>query len=364
MTSRERLQLAIEKSYAQVVRENNLEIIESPKIEILKLALKNPFAFKAKTSVLPEIELSDYQKIASSIKKRKISVKEEETEKTLEWVQRSRAKFTALNREARKEDFVEIEFQSSQIEKGEKKKDAFILGKGHFIPGFEEKLEGMKAGEEKEFSLVIPRDHFMKELAGKEIKFQVKMTSVLKMELPELNDQFVKSLGTFKDLTSLKQSIEEGIKTEKEVKERQRFREEILEKLSNSITWDLPEILIETEKDRLFTDFKESFSKNPKTSFKDYLAKINKSEEEVKDSFLEPAQKNVKTFLILREIAKKEEIEVSDKEVKEEVNKILKRYPDLKTVEKDLDLEKLRQYTKERITNEKVFQLLEELSEK
>ncbi len=355
-------QEAIKEKYSRAVIDNNLEVIGRPEVEILKLAFKNPLVFKAKTAVLPEIELADYKKIAVSVKKKKNPVEEKEIEEAIKWLQKSRAKLTALDREARKEDFIEIEHQSSQVEKGEKKKDAFILGQGHLIPGFEEKLEGMKAGEEKEFSLTIPENYFIKDLAGKEVKFKVKMTSVFKMELPEVNDYFAKSLGNFQDLNSLKQNVREGLEAEKEREAREKLRGKTLEKIINSMEWNIPEVLIEAERDRLFANFKQSFSRNSQISFNDYLTKAKKSEAEIKKSFLEPAQKNIKTFLVLREITKREKIKVSDEEISQEINKFLKNRPDFKKAEKDLDLEKLKEYTKERITNEKTFQLLEQFS--
>jgi len=355
-------QKAIEENYVRAILDNNLEVISKPVIEVLKLAPKNPLIFKAKTTVLPEIKLPDCKKIASSVKKEKKPVKEEEIREAIKWLQKSRTKLVALNREARKGDFVEIEHQSPQVEKGEKKKDSFVLGQGHFIPGFEGKLEGMKSGEERDFSLNVPKDYFLNELAGKEISFKVKMKSVFKMELPEVNDRFAQSLGEFKDLESLKKNIEEGLNMEKERETKEKLRGEILEKIVNSMEWNIPKDLIETEKERLFNEFEQSFSRNPQISFQDYLNKAKKSEEEIKESFLEPAQRNIKSFLVLRKIAEEEKIETNDQEVNREIDQILKKYPDPKTAEKELDLERLKQYTKERIINEKTFQLLEKFS--
>jgi len=143
-------QNAISDYYIKAVKENSLDVIERPKIEILKLAPSDSLIFRAKVKILPEIELPDYKKIASSFQEEKIVVGEEEVQQTIDWLRRSRSKLIALGREAKKGDFVEIEYWSSQIEGGRKMKDGFILGKGGFIPGFEEKIEGMKAGQETE----------------------------------------------------------------------------------------------------------------------------------------------------------------------------------------------------------------------
>lgn len=355
-------QEAIKERYNQAVIDNNLEVIGKPEVEILKLAFKNTLIFKVKTAVLPEIEIADYKKIASSVKEQKSPVKEKEIEETMKWLQKSRAKLSVLNREAQKGDFIEIEYQSPQIEKGEKKKDAFILDQGHLISGFEEKLEGMKTGEEKEFSLTMPENYSIKDLVGKKIDFKLRMIGVFKMELPEVNDHFAKSLGSFQDLNSLKQNIKKGLEVEKEREARERLRGKILEKIVSLMKWNIPEVLIEAERDRLFANFKQNFSRDSQVSFNDYLIKAKKSEEEIKKSFSEPAQKSIKNFLILREIAKKEEIKVSDEEINQEVDKFLKNYPDFKKAEKNLDLERLKEYARERVTNEKIFRLLEQFS--
>ena len=357
-------QKAIQDKYVQIVQENNLEVVERPRIEILKLAMGNPLKFKIEAIIVPEIKLSDYKKIAGSIKGGKVSIEDKDIEEALKWLQRSRTKLTALNREARKGDFIEIEYSSPQIENNNSKKDGFILGKGHVVPGFEEKLEKMKPGEEKEFSLDVPKDYSVKELAGKKIEFKVRAMSILKTELPEINDEFAKSLGKFENLASLKKNIEEGLKMEKQKKARGKLRGEIIDKIIGSMEWEIPDSLVQVERKRISTDFKQSFLRNSQVSFEDYLNKTKKSEQEIEESFLKPAQRNVKTYLILKEISRKENIKASDQEVEKGVNEILENDPSIKEKGKELDLERLRQYTKERITNERVFQLLEEFSNK
>ena len=378
--------LAIKENYKKVILENKIEAISEPEIDILKLAAGNPFVFRAKVSVLPEIKLPDYKKIATTVKKNKVFVEEKEVEDALKWLKRSRAKFILKNDVAQIGDFVEIEYWSSQIpelnqEAG--KKDAFILGEARFIPGFEEELIGMKAGQEKEISLTIPPDHHLKNLAGpvrgyqdkdkaqspqtsngagKKVQFRTKIISVQKVEFPEINNQFAQNLGNFKDLSALRKNIKDGINLEKEQAELQKVRNEILEKISQEMEWVIPEALIENEKNRMLEEFRQNVSNNLKISFADYLAKTKKSEKEIKESFLLEAQKRVKNFLILKKIGRIEKIAVSENEITEEVNKIIRRYPDIKKVKKELDPEKLKVYTELVLRNEKTFKLLESLT--
>lgn len=366
----EAVQLAVKENYQKVILENGIEAISQPIIEILKIPIwpqnkdigmvsTNSLVFRAKFQVLPEINLPDYKKISSQIERNEILIKESEIEKVINWLQKSRAKFILKNGICQKGDFVEIEYSSPQIERGEMRRDKFILGQGHLIPGLEENLEGMRAGQEKEITLLFPKEHFQKDLAGKLVNFKIKMKGIQKVELPEINDHFAQGLGQFENLAKLKESIREGLKIEKEMAEKQRVRSEILEKVIKELDLELPEILIEFEKKRILEELKERISQTLGLTFKEYLNKINKTEEELLESFLPEAEKRIKISLTLMEIAKKEKIEILEEEVEDEINQILKKYPDIERAERELDLTNLKEYTKEVIRNRKTLDRLE-----
>ena len=363
--------LAVKESYSKFVKENNLEPIGNPDVQIKKIpasrsfseggAKEDTFSFTVKVALLPEIKLPDYKKIASGIKNNEISVTEKEIEDAINYLQKSRAKFSQVNRPAENKDFVEIEYQNEHINQGKIVNDKFILGEGGFLKDFEDNIIGMKSGEEKEFMSKFPENNPNKALTGKESKFKVKMISVQKMELPEINDEFAKSLGVFDSLVALKENLNEGITMEKQETERQRKRGEILSKVSENITFDLPEKMLAYEQEKLFGDLKNQITHNFKISFEDYLIQIKKTEEEIKASFKLEAEKRIKNFLVLREIGKKENIEVSNQELEEEMNKEIKKYS--KDQLDKIDIAELREYTKGAIFNEKVFQFLEKLSQ-
>jgi len=355
--------LAVKEIYFREVIDKKLGVISQPEIEILsEVSFERGFSFKARFAILPEIKLPDYKKIASGIKRKEIFVSEKEIDDVLNWLQRSRAKFIFENRPARRGDFVEIEFQSPQVENGLKRKDNFILGEGHFVFGFENNLEGMMPAQEKEFSLQFPKDYPQKNLAGQAVNFKVKMNSVQRMELPEINDEFAKNLGKFENLIGLKENIKEGIKMEKENLESQRIREEILEKIMGETKSEIPEVLIETEKKRMLEDLKNFVLEKLKLTFEEYLKKIQKTEKELLDSFSNEAEKKVRSALILKEISKREKIEASEEKIKMAVNEFLKDYPSPEKAKKELDLEKLKSYYEEVIGNEKTLQMLEGLA--
>lgn len=358
---KETTELAVKETYIKTIQENKIEALDRPEIEILPTNDKNKgLEFKAKISVLPKVKLPDYKKIAGKSKKNKIFIQEKEIEESLKWLQKSRAKFSQLERSAKKGDFVEIEFTESINNKTAK--DGFVLGEAKFVPGFEENLEGMKNGEGKEFSLNLPKDYFKKELAGKQVTFKVKVISVKKMDLPELNDEFAKTLGEFSDLKSLKQNVEKGLRLENEKKESQRVRQEILDNISKESEVEMPEILIKKEQEQMLENFKKEIAQNLKIAFETYLSEVNKTEKEISDLFLPQAKQRVKNFLILKQIEKNEKIEALDQEINEEIDKILKQYPDIKTSHNQFDLGKMKDYTKEMIIAEKILKKLESFS--
>jgi len=357
-------ELMIQDTLYQALEQEDLIMVASPKISVIKQALNNPFIYKATISLLPKVKLGDYQNI--KLKKKPVKVEDERVKKAVEDLRKFRRKEVLVNREVRKGDKVEVNVDIYQnkipIEGGMAKNQPIEIGVGHFIPGFEDKLVGMKKGEEKEFGILFPEDYSNKLLAGKKTFFRVKMKSIQKMELPEINDEFAHTLGKFENLNSLKESLSQGIKKEKELEESQRTRNEILEQIAQNSECELPESLVELEKNHLLDDLKQRVSQGLQISFEEYLIQIKKSEEEIKNSFLESAQRRVKNFLVLREVGKAENIVVSEEEIKEETNKILKKYSDLEDTEKKIDLDRLKDYTESVIYNEKVFERLENFS--
>ncbi|MDO8486130.1 MAG: trigger factor [Candidatus Staskawiczbacteria bacterium] len=349
--------LAVKESYLKYIKDNNLEPIGEPEVQILKISEGNNLLFKATITVLPEISLPDYKEIASHIKIGEITIDEKEVEDTLNYLQKSRAKFTAENRPAGNKDFVEIIYQAERINDGKEVNDKFVLGEGGFMKGFEDNIVGMSASQEKEILVKFPDDAPRKDLAGKEVSFKIKMVSVQKMELPEISDEFAKELGAFDSLVALKENLKEGITLEKKESEKQRKRVEVLEKIGEKIDFEIPEKLVQAEQQRLLEDLKNNIANKFKISFEEYLASVKQTEEEIKKTFIKEAEKRIKNFLVLKEIGKKENIEISEQELDEESEKALRNYS--KEQISKIDIKQFREYTKDVIFNEKVFQVLE-----
>tara|TARA_Y100000310_G_C20670991_1_gene810282 strand:- start:557 stop:1573 length:1017 start_codon:yes stop_codon:yes gene_type:complete len=177
--------------------------------------------------------------------------------------------------------------------------------------------------------------------------------------VPELNDEFAKTLGNFENVEALQASVAEGLKKEKELQEKNRVRQEIMENIAKETTIELPQLLVQQEKQALLENTKKGVRETLKMEFKDYLGKLKKTEEQFIESLTPQAEKRLKQFLVLHAIAKKEGIAPGIQEIEEETNKFLKHFPDIETAKKQVDLRELKHYTEGVLKNEKTLQLLE-----
>ncbi len=339
---------AIKNSYLNFLKENKIEPIGPPKAEIKKMAPLNDFVFSIEIDVLSEVDLPDYKKIAKETEKpSEAKVKEEEVEHTLKWIQQSRAQFSTSNEKAKKGDFVEIGYYSPKIEGGRKFHDSFFLGQGHFVPDFEKNLEGMKSGGEKDFEVEFPKNYQRKDWAGKKINFHCEIKKVENAKMPEINDELAKNAGNFKDLEALKESIREGIKKEKKNHNEAHLVKDIIDKLTKETKIEIPQIMVEEEKKRLAKEAKAKEGKTREETDKKFQ----------ESDFEEKAKNRIREYLIIREIGKRENIKVEEKEAEERVNKFLKQFSEPEKI-KDIDPERIREYYKGVIFNEKVAEII------
>ncbi|MBI2121811.1 MAG: trigger factor [Candidatus Sungbacteria bacterium] len=372
--------------------------IGKPEVMVTKLAPGNDLEYKVKFAVLPEVKLPDYKSTAAKVKKgrKEVSVSEEEIAKSLEWLQNSRATLIIVDRPAAFGDRVEIDFEvrhggarpvrsqtpeasadpqvypvrnfisngasrtsnGVKIEGGESKNHPFILGQGKFIPGFEDALLGVKAGEEKSFTLATPRDWRETALAGKALDFSVKMNLVQERKLPQVSDEFAKNLGGFESLEALKQNIREGLTSEKKDKESQRVRSEIISEIAKSAKIEVPQILVESELDKMLEELKSGVG-NMGMKWEDYLLHIKKNQDELRREWQSEAERRVRIALCLREIAKIEKIEPTREEIDARANDFLKQFESVEEAAKKFDPESLREYSRGILRNERVFEFLE-----
>lgn len=360
---------AIQKNYVDFILKEKLEVIGSPEIEIKKISEGEDLHFVARAAVLPEVFVDEkhknaVRKINRSYEDKKSEITDEEIELELDKLANSRAKLVTVRREVQKNDSVEIDFSvlmnGVPIENGTSKNHPLVIGKEVFIPGFEDNLIGLQEGMEKEFELDFPENYHNTNLSGKKATFKVKINLVQERQIPEVNDEFAKSLGSFENLDSLKKNFRQEMANEKSNKLKEQKRNEYVEKIIENTKTDLPAILIQEETHKMFHEFEHQIE-TMGMKLDQYLEKIKKKKEDLTRDWEPSAVKRVKSALALREIVKMEKITVDAKEIEIEVNKNLQYYKNLEDAQRNIDMERLYNYTKGSLENEKVFLILEKL---
>lgn len=337
----------------------------APDIAATKLAPKNDFEYRVRLTLLPEVVLPEnWRALAHRVAAERIAVLVEpkEVDETLAWIQESRAPLVAVDRPAQAGDSVEIDFEvrhnGVKIENGESRNHPLVLGKGKFLPGFEDRLVGMSAGDKKDFTLVVPEDWRDKAFAGKPLEISATMKIVQERRLPELNDDFAKSAGSFESLDAMRRSIEDGIRVEKAAKEKERIRIRIIEEIARGSAIEVPDVLIEAELDKMFAEL-QSGVRDMGMTWEGYLAHAKKTAEALRKDWRAEAERRARITLGLGEIAKEEHIEPTEEEIKARADEYLRRFESVEEAEKTIDPERLREYTRGVMRNEKVFEFLE-----
>ena len=364
----EALNLAIQTSLVKVLAEEELEIIEQTDLKI-KENSADKLIYQVKFLVFPEVQLGEYKGL--TVKRNSASVGEDEVKTILQDIVSSRTALKEVNRAAQTGDRVEVDFtvkdQGTVIDGGKSENHPVVLGENKFVPGFEAQIIGMKTGEKKNFSLKMPADYFQKQIAGKELDFEVALKCVEERIAPQLGDDFVKTLGNFQSLAELEGNIKQGLVLEKETKEKERIRLAVLKEAADKTKVEIPASLVEKRLDSMIQGLdKELHEKGMELG--PYLAHVKKPQDDLRREWRTKAEEQVKLSLVARAIAKKEHLKVSDKEVDEEFQAVLQQYmlrgqaeggPTGPEVLQNINPDDLRSKIHEVLLNEKIFEFLE-----
>jgi len=359
----EAARLAINKTIDEAMRQNTMDrpAVGQPSVNITKLAPNNPLEYKIVFALLPSVALGRYKDLG--LKREEAKVEEAEVARVLEELRELHAKESLAERSLEAGDKViadaSLFLDKVPVENGAQKDLALIMGKNYFVPGFDDKLVGAKAGEEREFSLPYPGNHHQKNLAGKMVEFKVKIKSVYSREKPALDDKFA-ALFRLKDLAQLTGNLRENLLAEKKREADLKSEAEMLDKIVGEAKFgDLPDVLIENEVKNIMAELEQSVLRQG-GKFEDYLAHLKKSKDELKLDLMPNAVKRVKSSLVIREVAIVEKISVEDKEVIDKIAELKKQYADNRDILKMLDEPGYANYLRNILANEKVLAKLKE----
>lgn len=321
---------AVKKTYARAVADGKWLTIGAPQIQIVTLAPGNPFTFKATVSLLPAVErLADYKMIRVASKP--VEVTDAQVDGALRELQKMRTKETAADREVRAGDKVTVDMKmfldKVPIEGGDAKSHAIYLDEPYFIPGFKDKLLGMKKNETREFSLPFPKEHYRKNLAGKNVEFSVSAKEVFELAPPALDDSFAASVGQ-KTIPELRELIRKNLEHEAADKENDRIESEITKQLvSGSRFGDIPETMVNREAERMILELEHAVSGRG-LEFNQYLQSINKKISDLQLEFAPRAVERIKTAIAIREVAAREGINPTEAEVADTIAEHISKYAD------------------------------------
>ncbi len=320
----EAARLIINKQIDDVILSNtkDKQIVGRPEVNITKLAPGNPLEYKITLISLPEIKLGEYKDLG--FKKEDVSASSEDINKLMNNLLEMRAVEKISDQVIKDGDKVLVSINlfldKVPVEDGQSSETTVIIGKNYLIDGFDKNLLGLKKGEEKSFSLVYPKDHYKKNLAGKKVEFKVKIKEVYDRQVPEASDEIAQAFR-FKNLKDLEDNLKTSIESQKKRDFEIKLESQIIDKIIDKTKFgEIPEELIKNESEIMLREIEQSvLSQGGK--FEDYLNSIKKNQEQLKLDILPQAVQRVKGALVLREIAKLEKIKVEDKEIEVELDK-------------------------------------------
>lgn len=354
------LDLAMRDSLAKTIGEERLDVLNASKLEV-KENTADKLVYKVTLTLFPEVKIQDFSKL--KVARREVEVDQKDIDNTLETIKASRSILHDKEGVVEHGDRVEVDFEVRHegqiLEGGISKNHPLIIGGKNFIPGFEDNLLGMKKNEERAFSLVAPKDYYVKNIAGKKLDFTVKINNLQSVELPKVDDDFVKSLGSFQNVGQLVDSVKEGIIEEKKLKEKQRVRLEVINHIIKNSSMVIPEILINQQLDSMISSLDKDLHTNG-MELGLYLVQMGKTQSELRKEWLGEAERQVKIVMILHKIARDNNISTSHEEVDEALSTTVQSMIMKGEVDKaDLDIDGLRESISSRIVNERVLDFLE-----
>jgi len=293
--------------------------------------------------VYPEVKLGEYKGLTAE--KEEIKVSADDVKERLNEMAERNARLVSVDRKAKKGDIAVIDFEGfdngEAFEGGKGENYELELGSGSFVPGFEDQVIGMKAGEEKDLDITFPEDYH-KDLAGKKVVFHVKAKEIKCKELPKLDDDFAKDVSEYDTLKELKDSIKREITEQREQSAKYAVENELMEKVAANIECDIPDALIDEQCARFLEEFKQRLQSQG-IPYDQYCKMTNMDEAKFLEEGKEPATRQVRMDLAVNAIIKEEKLEATDEEVEKQYNDLAEKYSmDVGELKKYLDAMSVR----------------------
>ena len=350
----EAVNILLPDAYEDAVKEKELNVVGYPEVE-LESCTKDGVVFKCTVAVYPEVKLGQYKGLEAP--KAEVKVTAADVTARLKEMADRNSRLVSVDRAVKKGDTADIDFEGFDngvaFDGGKGENFDLEIGSGSFVPGFEDQLIGMKAGEEKDIDITFPKD-YTPELAGKPVVFHVKVNEVKVKEVPALDDEFAKDVSEFDTLKDLKADIKKKLTAERTEAAQRAFEDVLMAKVAEGVEADVPHEMVDLQAEQMTEGFKQQLAAQG-IPFDQYLKMTNTTEADFTKQAYGPAEQQVKMDLAISAIVKAEGLEASDDEVEAEMKKVADKYGmDLDTVKKYLRPEEV----KEQVIREKVIKLV------
>ena len=346
----EAINIAFPEAYEAAVKEKELQVVGYPVVEMEGEVTRGGFTFKATAPVYPEVTLGQYKGLTAE--KEEVKVTAADVDARLKVLTDRNTRLVSVEREAKEGDTAVIDFEGflegKPFDGGKGTNHSLELGSHSFVPGCEEQVVGMKAGDEKDIDITFPEDYHA-DLAGKAVVFKVKVHEVKEKEVPALDDEFAKDVSEFDTLKDLKADLKKKIAEERQKDADRAFEDALMEQVAANITADVPDAMVEGQARQFLENFKMQIAQQG-IPYDQYMKMTGMDEQKLLDDAKEPALRQVRLDLALAAIIKAENIEVSDEEVEAEFKKLADQYGmDLEMVKKYLQADQV----KDQVTTQK-----------
>ena len=313
------------EAYSKAVEQENLDVVAWPDVEVLE-AGKDGFSFKAVVTVRPEVKLGEYKGLTAP--KAEVSVTDEDIENELKpYIQRATS-LVAVDREAQLGDTVVLDFEGFDngvpFEGGKAEGHSLELGSGSFVPGFEDQLVGMKAGEEKDIDITFP-ENYHADLAGKPVVFHVKINEVKEKKVPTVDDEFAKDVSEFETLADFKADLSKKLTERREKQAQDDFENALLEQVVANMEVEIPDAMVDYRADQMMDDYARRITSQG-IPFENYLQMMGMTKESMREQAKDGALHQIQVELALDAVAAAESIEISDEEKEAEYSRLAEQY--------------------------------------
>ncbi len=319
------ISLAYPDAYEAALKETGLKPVAYPQLEVLDVSADG-FTFKATVTVKPEVSIKDYKGLPVGKADVKVSAADIKAE-LKPYIDRA-SRLVSVDRKAKKGDTAVIDFEGFKdgvpFQGGKGESYSLELGSGSFVPGFEEQVIGMKAGDEKDLDITFP-ENYTPELAGAAVVFKVKVHEVKEKQEPEVDDEFAKDVSEFDTLEEFKKDLGEKLKTRRQEQADRDFETAVIDALIEKLECDVPQAMIDHRADKMLEDYANRIQ-GQGIGFENYLQMMGMTLDELRAQSKTAAERNVRSDLALEAVAAAEGIEATDADVDEEIAKLAEQY--------------------------------------